>query len=38
MWSFPCPGQELEWDTAAMQFPNFAAANAFTKRDYRTGW
>ena len=32
------PGQELEWDTAAMQFPNFAAANAFTKRDYRTGW
>lgn len=32
------PDQLLEWDTQTMRFPNLAAANTFTGREYRTGW
>ena len=32
------PDQQLDWDTESMKFTNFNAANAFTGREYRTGW
>jgi predicted dehydrogenase len=32
------PNQELTWDTKAMKFTNFAAANPFVKKTYRKGW
>lgn len=32
------PDQSLEWDSAAMQFPNHPAANRFLRRTYRAGW
>jgi predicted dehydrogenase len=32
------PRQTLEWDAAAVQFRNVAAANAFLRRKYRPGW
>ncbi len=32
------PGQKLEWDTKAMKFTNFSAANALVNPPYRKGW
>jgi hypothetical protein len=32
------PGQRLDWDAAAMRFPNHAPADAFLKRTYREGF
>ena len=32
------PTQKLEWDSAAMKFTNFAAANAYVHTGYREGW
>lgn len=32
------PGQKLSWNSDAMQFPDFAQANAFVKPNYRDGW
>ncbi len=31
-------GKELQWDAAAMQFPNCPEANDFLAREYRKGW
>ncbi|MBI5093756.1 MAG: Gfo/Idh/MocA family oxidoreductase [Candidatus Hydrogenedentes bacterium] len=31
-------GTKLEWDAAAMQFPNLPDANQYIKRTYREGW
>lgn len=33
-----CPGQELAWDSAGMQFPNHPQAHRHLKRSYREGW
>ena len=33
-----CPGQKLEWDAAAMKFPNCPEAERYLKRTYRAGW
>ena len=32
------PKQKLEWDSAAMKFTNFPAANAYVRPTYRDGW
>jgi predicted dehydrogenase len=31
-------GQKLEWDPAAMKFPNCPEAEAYLRREYREGW
>ena len=31
-------GTKLEWDPAAMQFPNLPEANQYIRREYRDGW
>jgi hypothetical protein len=33
-----CPGRKLEWDAAAMKFPNCPEAERYLKRTYRAGW
>ncbi len=33
-----CPGQSIEWDSAALKSPNCQAANALLRRTYRKGW
>jgi predicted dehydrogenase len=32
------PDQRLDWDAAAMRFPNHPAADPFLRRTYRSGW
>ena len=32
------PDQELQWDAAAMRFPNCPEADRYLKRAYRAGW
>jgi hypothetical protein len=32
------PGVRLDWDAEKMQFPNYPAANKYTRRSYREGW
>jgi predicted dehydrogenase len=32
------PEQSLQWDSTALGFPNFPAANRFLHRTYRSGW
>jgi hypothetical protein len=32
------PDTLLEWDAAAMKFPNHPAAEALLRRSYRDGW
>lgn len=29
---------KLQWDSAALKFPNLDDANKFVRRDYRAGW
>jgi hypothetical protein len=31
-------GKKIEWDVGKMQCTNLPAANAFARREYRTGW
>lgn len=32
------PGQELEWDSVNLKFPNYPEAEKFLRRSYRKGW
>jgi hypothetical protein len=31
-------GRKLQWDAAAMKFPNYPEAEKYLKREYRKGW